>query len=105
VQYLGTKGFFGDYDAEPAAPLTEAVAERWIEAVAKLHADDAYDATAFSVQCWQAEKTTSPPIGREKFATQLAQSLGSSAIGGSDTAAGLSRGEACRLIYAALARR
>jgi len=105
VQYLGTKGFFGDYDAEPAAPLTEAVAERWLEAVAKLHADDAYDATAFSVQCWQAEKTTSPPIGREKFAAQLAQSLGSSAIGGSDTAAGISRGEACRMIYSALARR
>ncbi|MCR6720075.1 MAG: FAD-dependent oxidoreductase [Chitinophagaceae bacterium] len=33
VQYLGTKGFFDDYEAEPDAKLTQAMAKRWIEKV------------------------------------------------------------------------
>jgi hypothetical protein len=34
VQYLGARGFFPDYDADPDAPLTEPVADQWIAATA-----------------------------------------------------------------------
>ncbi len=106
VQYLGTKGFFGDYDAKPDQPVTEAVAEAWFEAVRALGRGAVYDATELSVQCWRAEKVPSPPLSRREFFTRLAGSLRSPVAGDIDTGADLetplSRAEACRLIYAAL---
>ncbi len=36
IQYLGTKGFFADYDARPTAPLTRDVAQLWAEGLTTL---------------------------------------------------------------------
>jgi hypothetical protein len=36
VQYFATKGFFCNYNARPAEPLTEAVREAWLAGFEKL---------------------------------------------------------------------
>jgi hypothetical protein len=33
VQYLGTKGFFTSYNAQPEAPLTQPVAQQWVQSL------------------------------------------------------------------------
>lgn len=34
IQFLGTRGFFGSYDARPADPMTADLADEWLDAIA-----------------------------------------------------------------------
>ena len=89
VQYLGTRGFFADYDARPDDPLSMAVAEVWARACGELlaeplrgaDADRAAMATARSVHRASAAERESghaggrdqgaAPIDRARFAALL----------------------------------
>lgn len=46
VQYLGTKGFFGSYDARPADPLDEATASAWATVAGSIVENETVDPTA-----------------------------------------------------------
>ena len=102
VQYLGTKGFFGDYDARPAEPLSAPLAAVWLSAVAKLRAAAPYDATALSVECGRAEKETAPPISAREFRKRLEEIAGAPPTEIGDQDLPLTRAAACRMVFEAL---
>ena len=136
VQYLGTRGFFADYDARPDAPLSATVAAVWARACGELlvgpprgaDADRAALATARTVHRGAAAERESghgaggdggaAPIDRARFVALLTaaaryrdlyRSDSPLAITGStprdpDDSGPLTRGEACRMIFAALDR-
>ena len=139
VQYLGTRGFFADYDARPDAPLSVAVAEVWARACGELlagpphgaDADRAAMATARAVHRATAAKRVSrhgagggdrgaAPIDRARFValltaaaryrdlelseSQLATAGSTSRDPGGGDSGPLTRGEACRMVFAALDR-
>lgn len=138
VQYLGTRGFFADYDARPDDPLSATVAEVWTRACAELlagpprgaDADLAALATARAVhRATAAERESGPgaggapgaaPIDRARFVTlltaaaryrdldpsesQLATAGTRSLTPDGDDTGPLTRGEACRMVFAALDR-
>ena len=137
VQYLGTRGFFADYDARPDDPLSDAVAEVWARACGELlagppggaDADRAAMATARAVHRASAAERLSEhgdgdqgaaPIDRARFVTlltaaaryrdldlaesQLATAGSTSRDTGGDDSGPLMRGEACRMVFAALDR-
>ena len=139
VQYLGTRGFFADYDARPDDPLSVAVAEVWARACGELlaglppgaDADRAALATAREVhRATAAEPVTghgggcgdrgAAPIDRPRFValltraarywgmelsdSQLATAGSMTRNPGADDAGPLTRGEACRMVLAALDR-
>jgi hypothetical protein len=95
MQYLGTKGFFGSYDARPNEPLTQAVANCWLRPVART----TDDAGAFARDVEAADHVVSPPIAASAFRACL--------DGQSEFVASgqpLYRGEACRMVYQVLLR-
>lgn len=112
IQYLGTKGFFGGYDARPLEPLTELLAKAWLAAAAKLHAGAPYDAQAQAAGCLQLEKQDSAAISKGRFLQSLQKELGLSSNQGKSVASGaetpdlpITRAAACTLIFAALKER
>ena len=139
VQYLGTRGFFADYDARPDDPLSVAVAEVWARAYGELvagpprgaDADRAALATARAVhRASAAERRSAPgasgvgrgeaPIDRARFGAllttaarywgaevsdpQLATAGSLARDANAEDAGSLPRGEACRMVFAALDR-
>jgi hypothetical protein len=109
VQYLGTKGFFDTYDAQPEAPLTSAVARIWAQIFGKLiaekydpnesaravakasvRADNAITATQFlELLRKELDYRDLDPQPLAEMATSIPLELNSK----------LSRGDACRMIY------
>ncbi len=56
VQYFGTKGFFGSYNARPADPLTPALAEHWFALWSALAAQaPGFDPLAAARRSWEVE--------------------------------------------------
>ncbi|MBL9199153.1 MAG: FAD-dependent oxidoreductase [Opitutaceae bacterium] len=92
VQYLGTKGFFGSYDARPADPLSAAVARLWVAAVGSIARAD-HDAMALARAVRAAETAPSPPISRGEFHALLGRPAPAEA------AAAISRAAACHLCF------
>ncbi|WP_224447091.1 FAD-dependent oxidoreductase [Haloprofundus salilacus] len=106
VQYLGTKGFFADYDARPTASLSESVAEVWASAAAELREEETVDASALAHRLPSAEASGSAEsVTGDAFAARLSEALGDdvSLPDAVDGAAPLSRGDACLVVYRALA--
>jgi hypothetical protein len=110
VQYLGTKGFFGSYDARPADPLTERVAGRWARLAAQLAAGGRPDATATARQVC-ADAADGAPVSpaeltqtlRTAFESRgLEPALDTTDVRSFSTGA-VTRGEACRVVYDLLA--
>lgn len=101
VQFLGTKGFFADYDARPTDHLTEALAAAWLAAVSKLNANSSADVTEQVKISAAAEKITSPPVARRDFITRLNATLPTPVSAAQADDGPLARGEACRLILEA----
>jgi len=113
VEYLAGRGFFANYDAGGDRPLTADVARTWAKTCAKLAAGTAYDATA-EARALPSESSDAPIA---TVATLLAELQGAApacpdavtkaaaaaARMGLVSTAPLGRGDACRLIYAALA--
>jgi hypothetical protein len=113
VQYLGTKGFFASYDARPTKPLTAAVAGCWAETFAKLRTKGNLDATAQARLVAPHEMADGKLVSVAEFVSQLEKGLPqtSSSTIRADTAAKslglkrerpLTRGDACRLVFALL---
>ncbi len=66
IQFLGTKGFFGSYDAWPADPVTAGVGKVWAEALAA--GGECPGERARRVRA--AEKMSSPPVDGAQFCVQ-----------------------------------
>ncbi len=113
IQYLGTQGFFGSYDAQPCALLTEHLASAWIEHAERLARGETRDATEAARKIWSAEQEGGPPVTARDFARRLGHAL----PGDENTILRLAvewnipleqsitRGDACRLIYRVSAER
>jgi hypothetical protein len=114
VQFLGTRGFFRSYDASAEQPLTPATASSWAKTFGKLARKVSYDATA-EARSLAEKPDDATPFTLDDFIAQLQENLAGSplepqavnlAVGqlGLKPSAGLSRGDACRLMYALLAQ-
>ncbi|MCA9050152.1 MAG: FAD-dependent oxidoreductase, partial [Planctomycetaceae bacterium] len=71
VQYLGTQGFFGSYDALPGEPLRQPLAEAWAKLAGAVSKKQPRDATADARDSWQAEQKGGEPITAAAFAQML----------------------------------
>jgi hypothetical protein len=70
VEYFGTKGFFHDYDAKPAAPLKRATAKVWADGLAKLRAAT-LDPNVLARAVAAAERGDDAPVTASEFAAML----------------------------------
>jgi len=112
VQYLGTRGFFNTYNANPDVPLTEETATAWARTfVAMVAGKSPFDATREACGLPLVEKGS--PVTAGAFADQLKHALldcnmPTTAIDESlralniEPSAALTRADGCRLIYQAL---
>ncbi|HIK90287.1 MAG TPA: FAD-dependent oxidoreductase [Dehalococcoidia bacterium] len=104
MQYLGTKGFFPDYDARADDQLTNGTAELWAKACSSLLRDD-HDSNYIARRIHELQSETDIPIKRSEFIDLLEQEpdsdgtkLDSPLVAESDRI--ITRGEAIELIYA-----
>lgn len=109
VQYLGTQGFFGSYDALPGKPLRKPLAKVWAKHTAAKWQKQPHDANTAARESWKAEQQSGDPISALAFAQMLdqacdtdhfTQQLTSLEI---DPEARIHRANACRLVFAATA--
>jgi arylsulfatase A-like enzyme len=108
VEYLGTKGFFRNYDARPDEPLSPGVARCWANTFAKLARRGLLDATA-EARNLPAEESGGNWLTVAEFTSMLQSAL----PGGADQTmvleacgrlslkpdATMCRSDACRLVY------
>lgn len=66
-QYLGTRGFFGGYDARPGDCLSKALAEAWLDHASKLLRGEAVDPSAVAARHLEMERQGGPAIGSHSF--------------------------------------
>jgi len=105
VQYLGTQGFFGSYDARPGEALREPLAEAWAKLTVALVNRQPRDATADAPDSWQAEHQGGEPVSAAEFARMLDTASGTDrftkqlALLEIDPSAIIHRADACRLIF------
>ena len=113
VQYLGTKGFFASYDAQPTQPLTATVAACWTETFVKLRTGGNLDATAQAHALAQRQTADDKRVSVAEFVTQLEEGLrralskelpadAAAKSLGLERKNPISRGGACRLVFALL---
>ncbi|WP_224337023.1 FAD-dependent oxidoreductase [Haloprofundus halobius] len=106
VQYLATKGFFAGYDARPSESLSRPVADAWISAAAELREESVVDASALARRLPTSDSVDADDsVTADAFATELSDALEDDvslpdAVGGD---APISRGNACLVVYRALA--
>ena len=114
VQYLGTKGFFDEYDARPEAPLTGSVAREWAHAFADLCQGNC-DSHAVAGAVHRVAGDSDPAVSVAEFLTLLEKEaayrgLPDSLVGREAEAIGwneeesVTRKDACRLIFALIRR-
>jgi len=105
VQYLGTRGFFGSYDARPGEALRGPLAEAWAKLTVALVNRQPRDATADARDSWQAEHQGGEPVSAAEFARMLDTASGTDrftkqlALLEIDSSAIIHRADACRLIF------
>lgn len=107
MQYLGTKGFFPDYDARPDDLLTNGIAELWASGYSSLLRDD-HDPNSLARRIYDSRSERDVQTKRSEFIEMLeveADSDGTNldsrlvlVVPESDRV--ISRGEAIELIYA-----
>lgn len=111
VQYLGTQGFFGSYDARPTSPLTEALADTWIDYCRRRIERQVENVQVEAQRTWAAEQAAGGTLSAEEFIRRLRNSMGSSNphleaiqhavdVAQFPSAHVINRAEACELIYA-----
>lgn len=114
VQFLGTRGFFTDYDARPTEALDAATAKRWAEMTVKcLSGREDEFAESHTFKCGQ-ERESCGGISRSAFLNELRSAAAAAGISPSklsfpsdkpqDTGAPCSRADACNLVYGRLKR-
>ena len=80
VQYLGTQGFFGSYDAQPLAALTVPLAEAWAEAVGQQLRGENLDRTERARRMLAAEAKRGAPLTVGEFAAILARAFKAASV-------------------------
>jgi hypothetical protein len=111
VQYFGTQGFFGSYEADPLDALPRGLAEAWVAAAAEWASGAKVDPNLRASRILAAEERGGEPLLANEFARMLAEALaGTSSPWTSDDLlrmaqlegiVRISRGNACRMMYAA----
>ncbi len=105
VQYLGTQGFFGSYDALAGKPLREPLAKVWAAHSAALWKKQKRDTTQSARESWQAEQQGGSEIKPAAFAQMLDTACGTDRFSKHlasleiDPAKPIHRANACRLIF------
>ena len=66
TQFLGTKGFYSDYDARPDDQLTNCVAELWASNYSSLLKDD-HDLNSLGESIYNLEQESELPTKRSEF--------------------------------------
>ncbi len=112
IQYLGTQGFFGSYEAQPNEHLTSTVANTWIANLKKWVNNQSSDPTSDARDVLHAEQQGGSPVTAQLFAKQLSEVLAESDVDlgkilqlidrlniPSDSI--MTRGNACRIIFEA----
>jgi len=111
VQYFGTQGFFGSYEADPLGPVSTAMAEAWGEAAAELISGKKVDVTERARRMLIAEKDVTDALTVDEFSVIFSRALTRAQVAhtipqllrevqlGGDIR--ISRGNACRLMWAA----
>lgn len=115
VQYLGTQGYFGAYEARPDDTLTSPLAKAWIDHTLARTRGGELDVTESARHMLAAERQAGESITAAAFARQLDAALKGADPPAAATAAAwlgelsidadqpITRGSACRLIFAATA--
>jgi hypothetical protein len=111
VQYFGTQGFFGTFDAQPLGALTVPLAEVWAQAMVEWLRGTPVDRTERARRMLIAEDRKGAPMVVQDFAEMLTRACKSASlevpvarlVEEIQVARDLriSRGTACRLMYAA----
>ena len=102
VEYFGTKGFFGDYDARPHEELGVETAQSWLRTFERLLTGKSYSATE---EAAKLPRTEGAGISAAAFNELLAQTLEKSgrnpspSTGTFDKDAPVTRAEACEILY------
>ncbi|MEI9808034.1 MAG: FAD-dependent oxidoreductase [Bacteroidota bacterium] len=110
VQYLGTKGFFGTYEAQPNKKLTKILAERWADHLQSWKQKGDWDANNQALKTAKAEETDGESLKAAEFVTMIEKALrlpnqlkaGLKKININDKS-NITRGDAARLIFEAIA--
>ncbi|MBC7369337.1 MAG: FAD-dependent oxidoreductase [Undibacterium sp.] len=112
VQYFGTQGFFATYDARPGGPLAKPLADRWVLALEELVQHAAVDPTSRARGMLEAELKAGQSVTAEALLQGIVRRTGAALAAtrqaqlleelGLNPAAPLTRGAACRLMFAAL---
>lgn len=111
VQYFGTQGFFGSYEADPLGVVTDKMADAWIGAVVEWIGGNPVDVTARARHMLAAQADEGFPLTTELFLSRLSLALTAAGVKHSVDALlrevrlapdiRLGRGNACRLMFAA----
>lgn len=110
VQYLGTQGYFGSYDARPTESLNVSLAQTWSDHTAALLRSEINDFNASARAHFQAEAANLPPVSAADFVSMLDDACGGPSCEKllSDLSivpkGPIRRGDACRLIYSILSQ-
>lgn len=113
VQFLGTRGFFSTYDAEPTKPLTAAMAANWAGILAQIIGKDKDFDTLAAAKNLPAGDDGGASVTTASFVEELKKSLKDRGLNavvvdqalatvGIAADAPLSRGDACRVMYEVL---
>jgi hypothetical protein len=110
IQYLGTQGFFGSYNANPFGSVTAPMAAAWAEAAAQWMRGAPVNATALACRMIVAEKAEGNPLTVEEFLDVLSREMTKASVPHSlkelqsemrlGSNLQISRGNACRIIFA-----
>ena len=111
IQYFGTQGFFGSYEADPLDAVTDAMADAWIEAAVEWMRGERVDLTRRARRMLVAQAAEASPLTGTSFLARLSSALTAAGLRSSADEllrevrlapeARLSRGNACRLLLAA----
>lgn len=109
VQYLGTKGFFGSYEARADQKLTTELAKRWAEQLKSWRSTGQWDAHEQAKQTLKAEALDGSAVQALVFAKAIEQSMSLSGQGEKwlerlsvRKEISLTRGDAARIIFEAI---
>ena len=97
VQYLGTQGFFADYDVRPHEPLGTRTAEAWLQAAACVGSPD-YDPMQTVRAVYELEAGTDEPIDSAALERLLARSP-LAGKPGARVPERVTRADFCRLLF------
>lgn len=110
VQYFGTQGFFGSYDAQPLGPVSTTLAEAWSAAAAELITGKPGDPTERARRMLAVERDQADALTVEQFLVIFSRALTRAGVTHSVPAlrqqvqlaneVRISRGNACRLMLA-----